>query len=185
MNKRTPRISPSLLISAVALSLAVSGPAVAAVMIGTSQLKDGAVTTRKIRDEAVTTGKLAPAARPRLPRAYTYGNGGSSGNVPDTWTVLAELNLPKGKWAVTAKGIMYVFNSQLTCDLGTGADFILDRTVHSLFTNGETKAQGDSAMVLTNIVDMSAAGTLWIRCSQQYGSTASLRDTKIVATEVR
>lgn len=47
--------------------------AVAANSVGTTQLKDGAVTTPKLRDRAVTQAKLAPMGEVRL---VTFGGSG-------------------------------------------------------------------------------------------------------------
>ena len=53
-------LSPSLAISALALSLALGGGTVwAAGLISTSQIQNGAVTTPKLADGAVTAPKLA------------------------------------------------------------------------------------------------------------------------------
>ena len=61
--KAIPRhLTPSLAVSTVALVLAVgSGAAVASsgIIIGTKQIKNGAVTTPKLHDQAVTSRKLA------------------------------------------------------------------------------------------------------------------------------
>jgi len=84
--KRTLRrlMSPSLAISALALAVALSGGvAVASVtgLIGTSQIKNGAVTTPKLHNGAVTTPKLAGPGK--------YHNVGSPGlHFLNGWTNL-------------------------------------------------------------------------------------------------
>jgi hypothetical protein len=57
-------LSPSLAISALALSLALGGGSALAVagLIGTGQIKNGAVTTPKLANGAVTAPKLANGA---------------------------------------------------------------------------------------------------------------------------
>jgi hypothetical protein len=60
--------SPALVISCLALGIALGGTSYAAVLavpnnsVGTSQLKNGAVTTPKLKNAAVTADKLASAA---------------------------------------------------------------------------------------------------------------------------
>ena len=56
------RPSPALVISLIALFVSVSGVAWAAATIGTSDIKNGAVTAEKLHSNAVTTGKLHNAA---------------------------------------------------------------------------------------------------------------------------
>jgi hypothetical protein len=52
------RINPSTIIATLALFVSLSGAAVAATMIGTNQIKDGAVTKAKIASNAVTSAKV-------------------------------------------------------------------------------------------------------------------------------
>ena len=60
--------SPALVISCLALGIALGGTGTAAVLavpnnsVGTSQLKNGAVTTAKLKNAAVTADKLASAS---------------------------------------------------------------------------------------------------------------------------
>jgi hypothetical protein len=56
--RRINSSSAALGVSAAALFVALGGTAFAVTQIGTSQIKNGAVTTSKLHDGAVTTGKL-------------------------------------------------------------------------------------------------------------------------------
>lgn len=51
--------SPALVVSAIALFMALGGTSYAAFTVGTSQIKSGAVTTKKLHNGAVTQAKLA------------------------------------------------------------------------------------------------------------------------------
>ena len=57
------------LVSTLALVIALSGGAYAAGLVGTADLKDGAVTTPKIHREAVTGTRLAPGVVDRINQA--------------------------------------------------------------------------------------------------------------------
>ena len=59
--QKTRRLSPSLIVSVIALVLALTGGALAAGK-GKTKIRDGAVTTTKIADAAVSTPKLADNA---------------------------------------------------------------------------------------------------------------------------
>jgi hypothetical protein len=56
------RPSPALVISLIALFVSVSGVAWAAATIGTSDIKNGAVTAKKLHKNAVTTKKIKGSA---------------------------------------------------------------------------------------------------------------------------
>ncbi|HZD87802.1 MAG TPA: hypothetical protein VE088_07335 [Gaiellaceae bacterium] len=66
MKKRLPRKpSPALVISLIALFVALGGTSYAALRlpknsVGTKQLRNGAVTGKKIRNGAITAGKIKP-----------------------------------------------------------------------------------------------------------------------------
>jgi hypothetical protein len=57
-NARRFRPSPALVISLIALFVSVSGVAWAAATIGTSDIKNGAVTAKKLHNKAATTKKI-------------------------------------------------------------------------------------------------------------------------------
>jgi hypothetical protein len=56
--RKLRRPSPALVVSMVALFVALGGSAYAATKIGTKQIKNGAVTAAKLRKEAVTAAKI-------------------------------------------------------------------------------------------------------------------------------
>src|SRR5581483_1096589 len=62
MRRFTPRLSPAMVISCIALLVALAGTSAAAVIarnsVGTAQLKNSAVTNSKIASNAVTTAKV-------------------------------------------------------------------------------------------------------------------------------
>src|SRR5262245_59458920 len=62
--RRIPRISPSMVVACLALTVALAGTSVAATQllpansVGAKQLRTGAVTNAKIRNQAVTNAKI-------------------------------------------------------------------------------------------------------------------------------
>jgi hypothetical protein len=63
ISKLNTRISPASYLAMLALFVALGGVSYAAVgQIGTSEIKNGAVTKKKLRKDAVATAKIAPAA---------------------------------------------------------------------------------------------------------------------------
>jgi hypothetical protein len=59
---RRGRPSPALVISLIALFVSISGIGYAAATIGTNDIKNGAVTTKKLHKKAVTTRKIKNGA---------------------------------------------------------------------------------------------------------------------------
>ncbi len=56
--RHSPTGRLALVVSLLALVIAMSGTSYAAIKIGTKQLKNGAVTTKKLHNNAVTSGKV-------------------------------------------------------------------------------------------------------------------------------
>ena len=62
--RRIPRISPSMVVACLALTVALAGTSVAATQllpansVGSTQLRSGAVTNTKLRNQAVTNTKI-------------------------------------------------------------------------------------------------------------------------------
>jgi hypothetical protein len=82
MSRFTRAASPAaLILSAMALTISLSaGTAYAAALIGTSQLKNGAVTSAKIKDKTIQAKDLSAAARKSLAGATgAQGQPGSPG----------------------------------------------------------------------------------------------------------
>ncbi len=90
--------SPALIVASIALVLALAGTGYASWMIGTRDIKNGAITTKKLRNGAVTTAKLAPGAVtasninpsgltvPNAQHASTAGSASSATNATNATT---------------------------------------------------------------------------------------------------
>jgi hypothetical protein len=78
--KRIPRPSPAAAIALIALMAALSPSAYGAArhLIGTKQLRKGAVTTSKLRNGAVTSAKIAPGVIPAAPDLTGFASKGDS-----------------------------------------------------------------------------------------------------------
>lgn len=116
-----PRLSPAMVIALLALVVALSAPAHAAMerlakgTVGTAQLKNGAVTTPKLRNGAVTTPKIRTGAvtNPKIGNgAVTNGKIGSgavtSSKIRDGSIALGDLSpdaYPKPPRSVSAKSV--------------------------------------------------------------------------------
>ena len=78
MSRHSLRPSPALVISTIALVVALGGTSYAAFKVSTKNIKNGAVTTAKLHNRAVTNKKIANGAITR-----SKINVGSLGTVPD------------------------------------------------------------------------------------------------------
>lgn len=84
--------SPALVVASIAVVLAMAGTGYAAFKVGTSNIKNGAVTSKKIKNGAVTTSKIKNGAVtagkintsgltvPNALNANSAGTAGSAGN---------------------------------------------------------------------------------------------------------
>jgi len=194
------RPSPSVVIALLALVIALSAPAQAAMerlangSVGTAQLKNGAVTTPKLRDGAVARHKiahravngakiangtvgladLARPARPRPPRALTVSR--------DDWIAVGDfapytqLDLPAGKWAVAAKVMVSVQGSTVGCFL-RGPSGWIDHS--GAASNGSMH----SSLSFNAILVLGSPGRVTLACG---GDAASrVGQARLVATAVR
>jgi hypothetical protein len=73
MNRVRRRLTFSNLLAGVAIFVALGGVAYAGSQIGTNDIQDGAVTTRKLADQAVTGQKVNKAKLGSVPKADTVG----------------------------------------------------------------------------------------------------------------
>src|SRR4051812_25742556 len=73
MNRVRRRLTFSNLLAGLAIFIALGGVAYAGSQIGTNDIQDGAVTTRKLADKAVTGRKIDKARLGIVPEASTVG----------------------------------------------------------------------------------------------------------------
>ena len=76
MNRLRRRLTFSNVLASVAIFVALGGVAYAGTQIGTKDIQDGAVTTRKLADQAVTGRKVNKAKLGVVPSANTAQNVG-------------------------------------------------------------------------------------------------------------
>jgi hypothetical protein len=185
---KTPHrhISPALVIAALALAVALTGPALAvaeglaAGSVGTTQLKDGAVTTRKIANGAVTSGKVADgslkradiAPGGRLPRARV-GTNANVLNLSSSFVVTSSLELPPGRWSVTAK-VEVSGQYYISCQLRRGVD-VLDSS------QGWHGTSSQFILPVETVVTLADTTTIYSEC---YGTDDQVYDHDMYAVEV-
>lgn len=81
-------INPALIISIIALFVALGGSAYAGIQlsknsVGTAQLKNGAVSTSKVKNGAITKGKLADSVKKSIGKEGPQGPQGPRGSQGD------------------------------------------------------------------------------------------------------
>lgn len=166
----------------------VKNPDLAFGAVSTRKIRDGQVSTRdlaaasvnsaKVADNTIGLNDLSPAARPKLPAARLAEIGTPPAMVDNTFTTLLELQLPRGSWALYAKGYMYVPSpSRVTCDLRNG-DRVLDRT-----SGHASSGVLDLPFALIRPVSLPAPATVSLQCYRTNGGQAV--DLKIMATQLQ
>ncbi len=116
--RRVP--SPALVISTIALFVAIGGISWAAATIGTSDIKNGAVTTKKLHNNAVATNKIKNNAV-----TGAKVNEGSLGQVPSATNADNATNATNANNANTVNGLNVV-NFHLNGPAPIGDQQILD-----------------------------------------------------------
>ena len=134
-------LSPSLAISALALSLALGGGSALAVagLIGTAQIKNGAVTTPKLANGAVTSAKVAA---PKCGNVTVFTNG---------WKNIASGDgFHRARFCKDVLGIVHL-DGVLTGGTAFTAAFTLPRAFRPAFNHAFAVAAGISGPTLENV----------------------------------
>lgn len=205
------RPSPALVVSIVALIVALGGTATAATLIGNKQLRSNAVTSAKIKNSSVQSADLkngtvavADLSKGTLKRIDGGGGGGSTAAATEVsrkagpvdiganaQVPVAKLTLQPGAYVVTAKTILSGRTE------GNGLQQLLSSTDTAAGTCVLDVA-GDQDLSTGNIIvrDRPAPSTLAMQLTRTIGATAdatvlcsgivpvSVTNTSIIATKV-
>jgi hypothetical protein len=130
--------SPATLIAALALFVALGGPAAAAKLISGKKLKDNSVTSAKIRNRTLTSDDLS---RPTLRSLKRTGSNVTSANIVDGTIQLADMsaNNVTGNQVAdrSLTGVDFAADSITAAEIATGAigapelaaDSVLNKTL--------------------------------------------------------
>ena len=123
-------LNPSLVISVIALFVALGGASYAAInlpknSVGTKQLKAKSVTGAKVKDKSLTAGKLAAGVLPPGQGFFRSREPSPLLELTGTMTsVVATPNLPVGTYAITANATILnesvIGGATVTCSLASG-----------------------------------------------------------------
>jgi hypothetical protein len=208
MKLRTP--SPALVISIVALCVALGGSAYAATVITSKQIKNGTIQNVDIKKGAIQSTSLSSGVQKILSKNGASSNGGSSvggggrvayeavrkagpENQPaNTIVTVATLTVPAGAYVVTANTVMTAFTGT------TNPLEALFNTNSSLTGTCTLDAAGVQANALQTIVvnDRQTPATLGMQETRTVGAPSDfklncsatiawrLSETSIIATKV-
>ena len=191
------RPSPALMISIIALILAVGGGyAIGAAKIGTSDIATQAVTNKKIAKKTIKKSRVAnntlggkqinESKLGTVPRANaadtagvagtgrsTFKDGATQINAPSTGTVLS-LDVPKGSYLFIAKGALAkAGNTLISCTTTAGAD--------SDTSLSHIDASSNDTIVNTVVHTFDAAGTAVFQCNNPAGNPLFVTNAKLTA----
>jgi hypothetical protein len=152
------RPSPAMIVAIVALCVALGGGAYAATKVGTKQIAKGAVTTKKLSKKERSQG-------------FVFFDGAGKTLPVGSLTPVAELNLPRGNFFVTAQtGVESEENAaeQVECQILDG-DSTAATGVTALPNAGTTFR---ATITLTGPVD---GGPVALACTPDHESAARHR----------
>jgi hypothetical protein len=207
MKLRTP--SPALVISIVALCVALGGSAYAATQITSKNIKNGTIQNADIKNGTIQSGKLSKGVQNLIAKNGGSSNGASSvagvgqsyeairkagpENQPaNTIVTAATLTVPAGAYVVTANTIMTAFtgttnplealfgtNGSLTGSCTLDAGGVTQQSLQTIAVN-DRQTPATLGMQLTRTVG--APMDIKLNCS----ATISWRlsETSIIATKV-
>lgn len=195
MQLRAPR--PALVISFVALLVALSATAYAATKITkSSQIKNGIITSSDIKNKTIKTADLAKSTLKRIDKLGTTNTlaiegvrkSGPVSQPANQQITIASLTIPAGAYVITGKTTLAgsvtppnLFKPAITatgtCRLNAGGDEDVANT--TIVTFGQ-QSPGTMYMQTTRTLGGSAAIT--IRCASNNAFSAS--DTSIIAQRI-
>lgn len=186
-------ITPSLIISLLALFIATSGASYAALQIpknsvGTKQLKKNAVTSKKVKDRSLRAkdfkqgqlpqgpqGPQGPAGDAAEIRAYTTPVNGGPTDLSNSMTQVASLNLPAGNYVVMSRANL----------VGSGLDpstvlcSIADDAAQNISIDGKVIALSQHSTVT-----LDSPGTVTLNCLKNGAGSVFVAQRWITAMKV-
>ncbi len=186
-------ITPSLIISLLALFIATSGASYAALQIpknsvGTKQLKKNAVTSKKVKDASLRAkdfkqgqlpqGPVGPQGPPgpsSLAPAYTTPVGGDITALTNSFTAVATLNLPAGNYVVLGRAnlIAGASGAPVICSLAEDAA-----------QNVSVDNNKIVALSQNSTLSLDSPGSVKLNCLKQGAGTVSVAQRWITAIKV-
>jgi hypothetical protein len=144
MGPSSKRPSPALVVSIVALIVALGGSAYAASKIGTGQIKNNAVTAAKIRARAITTAKLR--------------NGAVTGAKVRESTLGAVPSATNAQNAVSAQSALSATSAQNAVDAESAQSAVNATNFSRYFTSGLRRASAGETIALASVGPFTFSG---------------------------
>jgi hypothetical protein len=208
MKLRTP--SPALVISIIALGVALGGSAYAATQITSKEIRNGTIQNVDIKKGAIQSTRLSSGLQKILKRGSSLGGSSVSGSAADTSSVeairksgpenqpagqlitVASMTIPPGAYVITANTVMTAF---------TGTTNLLEALFGSNGSRGGTctlDAAGVDAVAYQTIAvnDRQTPATLGMQLTRTVAAPSNVRlmcagdipwrlsETSIIATRV-
>ncbi len=208
MKLRTP--SPALVISIIALCVALGGSAYAATMITSKQIRNGTIQNADIKKNTIQASRLSSGVQRILKKGAPVGGssvaGASTGRIgfeairkagpenqpPGLLAQVASLTVPAGAYVITANTVMTAF---------TGKTNLLEALVSANGSQGGTctlDAGGVTATAFQTIVvnDRQTPATLGMQLTRTVGEPMQIKlscagavpwrlsETSVIATKV-